>query len=99
MSIDAEGRIVGAGDFAQQVRQAYANIEEVLGKFDATMDDIVDETWFVTDIACVMADFETIFGIRTEAYGGEPQVTQTLIQIAALVMPELLIEIKCIAHR
>jgi len=98
VSIDSKGQVVGAGDLAAQVRQAYLNVEEVLGKFGATMDDIVDETWFVTDISSVMGDIEGIFGVRQEAYGGEPQVTQTLIQIGALVMPELLIEIKCIAH-
>jgi enamine deaminase RidA (YjgF/YER057c/UK114 family) len=98
VSIDAGGQVVGVGDLAAQVRQAYANVEEVLGRFGATMDDIVDETWFVTDIGSVMGDIEAVFGVRREAYGGESQVAQTLIQIAALVMPELLIEIKCIAH-
>jgi hypothetical protein len=36
--------------------------------------------------------------VRREAHGGGPQVAQTLIQLAALLMPELLIEIRCIAH-
>jgi len=38
------------------------------------------------------------FGARAEAYGGNPQVAQSLIQVAALVMPELMIEIKVVAH-
>lgn len=98
VSIDNEGNVVGEGDFGAQVQQAYSNVGEVLAKFDATMDNIVDEMWLVTDIKEAMDNIETLFGIRAEAYGGNPDVTQTMVQVAGLVMPELLIEIKCIAH-
>jgi enamine deaminase RidA (YjgF/YER057c/UK114 family) len=80
------------------MRQAYANVQEVLAKYGATMDNIVDEAWLVTDIQSLMAQLEPLFTARVEAYGGNPDVTQTAVQVAGLVMPELLIEIKCIAH-
>ena len=98
VSVDGEGNVVGANDLAAQVRQAYANVAEVLDKFGATMDDIVDEMWLVTDMQATMGHIEELFMIRAEAYGKNPEVTQTLIQVAGLVMPELMIEIKCIAH-
>jgi 2-iminobutanoate/2-iminopropanoate deaminase len=98
VSLDEKGKIVGPNDVAAQVRQAYANVAEVLAKFGATMDDVVDETLFVTDIAAVMGNAEEVFRVRAEAYGGEPQVSQTLVQVAALVMPELMVEIKCVAY-
>lgn len=98
VSLDVDGNIVGADDLAEQVRQAYANVRQVLETFDATMENIVDEMWFVTDMNNTMARIDEIFDIRAEAYGGSPDVTQTLVQAAGLVMPELLIEIKCIAH-
>jgi len=98
VGIDDTGQVVGAGDIGAQVRQAYANVAETLSHFGATMDDIVDETWFVTDVASVMGDFRGVFGIRAECFGGDPQVAQTLIEISSLVMPELLVEIKCIAR-
>jgi 2-iminobutanoate/2-iminopropanoate deaminase len=85
-------------DVVEQVRLAYSNIRKVLSEFGATMDNIVDETWFVTDVNEIMADAESIFGSRAEAYGGPPEVSQTLVQVAALILPELKIEIKCIAH-
>ncbi len=97
VSVDAEGNIVGVGDLAAQVRQAYANVQEVLGHFGATMDHIVDEMWLVTNMAETMGNAEELFMIRAGAYGGTPQVTQTLVQVAGLVFPELLIEIKCVA--
>lgn len=98
VGVDASGAVVGEGDMAAQVRQAYVNIKDTLAKFDATMDDIVDEMWLVTDIAHVMANASTIWPIRAESYGRDPEVAQTMIQISALVMPELMIEIKCVAH-
>lgn len=98
VSVDGEGNVVGRGDLGAQVRQAYANVEEVLAKFDATMDSIVDEMWLVTDMQDAMGKTQEVFRIRAEAYGGNPDVTQTLVQVAGLVMPELLIEIKCVAY-
>jgi hypothetical protein len=38
------------------------------------------------------------FGMRAEAYGRNPQVSQTLIGVKELVMPDLLIEIKVVAQ-
>lgn len=85
-------------DITEQTKLAYANIDRVLAKFDATMSNIVDETMFVTNIAEVMASADSVFAVRAEAYERSPEVCQTLIQVSALVMPELKIEIKCIAH-
>ncbi|MEL6771764.1 MAG: RidA family protein [Bacteroidota bacterium] len=95
---DSEGNLVGEGDLAAQTRQAYANVQEVLSHFGATMDHVVDETWYVTDIGTTMANVGELFGIRAEAYGKNPEVAQTMIQVAGLVMPMLSIEIKCVAR-
>ncbi|MEL7363844.1 MAG: RidA family protein, partial [Bacteroidota bacterium] len=90
--------LVGEGDLAAQTRQAYANVQEVLAHFGATMDHVVDETWYVTDIGATMANVGELFGIRAEAYGENPEVAQTMVQVAGLVMPMLSIEIKCVAR-
>ena len=93
---DSEGNV--AGDLAAQTRQAYANVEAVLSHFGATMDSVVDETWYVTDIGATMGNVAELFGIRAEAFGKNPEVAQTMIQVSGLVMPELSIEIKCVAR-
>ena len=98
VSIDEKGQVVAPGDMAAQVRQAYANVIETLEKFGATMDDVVDETWFVTDMQAVMGDMKGVFGARTEAFGKDPEACQTLIGVDALAFPDLLVEIKVIAH-
>jgi enamine deaminase RidA (YjgF/YER057c/UK114 family) len=76
---------------------AYQNVASVLAEFGAEMDNIVDETWFVTDVNDCMAQAEALFAQRHMTYGKAPEVSQTLVQIGALVDPALKIEIKCIA--
>jgi enamine deaminase RidA (YjgF/YER057c/UK114 family) len=98
VSVDDEGGAVGEGDMVAQVRQAYVNVKDVLSRFGATMANVVDETWFVTDMDAVTGDLEGVFGARAEAFGGTPETTQTLIRVSGLFMPELLVEIKCVAH-
>lgn len=98
VSVDQQGEVVGAGDIERQTRRCYELIKRTLAELDASMDDIVDEVWLVTDVQDVMSRIETLWAIRAEAYGRNPDVTQTLVQVGGLVFPELLIEIKCIAR-
>ena len=97
VSLDSEGNVVGAGDIIAQSRQAYAHVKATLEKFGATMDNIVDEIFFVTDMSAAMGNLEALFAARQQAYGKQPEVSQTMVQVAGLVMPDLLIEIKCVA--
>ena len=97
VGIDAAGEVVAPGDIVAQARQAYVNVQSTLEKLGATMGDIVDETFFVTDVGAAMGNIEALWGVRAEAYGGDPQVSQTMIGIAGLVMPDLVIEIKVTA--
>ena len=101
VSIDENAQTVHPDDIVQQAKQAYANIAEVLEKFGATMDNIAYETLYVTDMSSVMGSEEKMgafFGARAEAYGGNPQVAQSLIGVKELVAPDLMIEIKVVAH-
>ncbi|MCB1701747.1 MAG: RidA family protein [Halioglobus sp.] len=83
---------------AEQTKIAYKNMQDVLSKFGADMGNIVDETFFVTDMGELFGNLEGVYGARKAAYGGKPEVSQTVVQVVALVQPELKIEIKCVAH-
>jgi enamine deaminase RidA (YjgF/YER057c/UK114 family) len=98
VSVTHDGETVGAGDVAAQLRQAYRNVATVLESFGATMADIVDETLFVTDIVGFLDNADALFGIRTEMFGGEPQISQTLVEVSRLGSPDWLLEIKCMAR-
>ena len=84
-------------DLVAQMKHAYAHVQSVLAEYGATMDNVVDETWFVTNIDNTMAKVEELFAARAEIYGKKPEVSQTLVQVAGLVDPSFKIEIKCVA--
>jgi 2-iminobutanoate/2-iminopropanoate deaminase len=93
VSHDDKGNIVGPGDMGAQMRQAYANIEKVLAQYGATIDNIVDEVLFVTDMD---AAFAARVKCRQEVFSGNPVLASTIVQIQRLAFPELMIEIRCI---
>ncbi len=94
ISHDETGEIVGVGDVEAQIRQAYVNINKLLAEYGSSLENIVDETWFVTDIEAGNA----LAGkLRKEIYSGSQAVALTVVQIGRLAFPELLIEIKCVA--
>ena len=81
-----------------QMENCYRHIQNVLNEFGASLDNVIDETWFVTDVEDCMNNVDEIFMARERIYGCKPEVSQTLIGTTALVAPSYKIEIKCIAH-
>ena len=94
VSHDETGKIVGVGDMEAQMRQAYINIKKLLAQYDATMDNIVDEILFVTDMNTA---FAAAVKCRQDIFSGTPVVASTIVQIQSLAFPELMIEIRCVA--
>jgi 2-iminobutanoate/2-iminopropanoate deaminase len=95
VSHDDKGNIVGRGDMEAQMQQAYANIRKMLEQYRTTMDNIVDEVLFVTDMD---AAFAAAAKCRQKIFSGTPVVASTIVQIQRLAFPELMIEIKCVAR-
>jgi len=85
-------------DIKGQMINCYNSIKNVLSEFGATLDNVIDETWFVTDVDECMENVSDIFDERESIYGCKPEVSQTLIGISALVQPQYKLEIKVIAH-
>ena len=85
-------------DIKDQMINCYNNIKNVLSEFGATLDNVIDETWFVTDVNECMENVSDIFDERENIYGCKPEVSQTLIGISALVQPQYKLEIKVIAY-
>jgi enamine deaminase RidA (YjgF/YER057c/UK114 family) len=89
---DDKGNILGHGNMEVQMRQAYANIEKVLAQYGATMDNVVDEVLFVTDMD---AAFAARVKCKQEVFSGKPLLASTIVQIQRLAFPELMVEIRC----
>ena len=92
---DATGK--APDSLVEQMKNAYQHVESVLKEFDCTMDNVVEETWFVTDMHECMTQVQDLFAERQAIYGKPPEVAQTLVQVVALVDPSFKIEIKCVA--
>jgi len=85
-------------DIKGQMINCYNNIMNILFEFGATLDNVIDETWFVTDVNECMENVSDIFDERENIYGCKPEVSQTLVGISALVQPQYKLEIKVIAY-
>src|SRR5688500_12516956 len=94
VSDDDKGNVVGRGNMEVQMRQAYANVGKVLAQYGATIDNIVDELLFVTDMD---AAFAARVKCRQEVFSGKPVLASTIVQIQRLAFPELMVEIRCIS--
>ena len=90
---DARGNLVGS-DTESQMRQAYANIQTLLSRYGLTMDNIVEETAFVTDVDAAIAARTKIGRI---VYRDPTRVTSNLIGVSRLFLPLQKIEIKVTA--
>ncbi len=94
--LDDQGRIRDHSNMEIQMRQTYANAKKVLGQYGATLDNVVEEVLYVTDMD---AAFAVAGPVRMEAYGSEkPDVASSILVTPRLAFPPQLIEIKFIAR-
>jgi reactive intermediate/imine deaminase len=91
-AIDEHGRLVGVGDFDAQAEQAFTNLERVLAAGGSSLRDVAKVTIFLTD----MGNFPKIVELRGKWFS-EPYPADTIVQVAALALPELEIEIEAVA--
>ena len=95
VSHDDKGNVLGEGDMEVQMQAAYANVGKVLKQYGATMDNVVDEIIFVTDMD---AAFPARVKMKQEVFSGSPVLGSTIVQIQRLALPQFMIEIRCIAR-
>jgi enamine deaminase RidA (YjgF/YER057c/UK114 family) len=95
---DADGTPVGAGDLAAQTDQALRNVNAAVIGAGGTFSDVAKLTLFVVDwTPDKMAALGDGVGRAVAALGIDPLKAVTLIGVAALAEPDLLIEIDAIA--
>ena len=94
VSMDDAGNPTAVGDLEQQMKNAYADLDQVLRHYGFTFDDVVVENVFTTD----MARFLEVAGYRTTIYTNHFP-TGTWLEVQGLALPEFLIEIELEAHR
>lgn len=95
---DGDGQPVGPGDLAAQVEQAYLNVATALGAVGGSFDDVVKLTVYVVgwSAALLPALGEGVERVASRL-GVDPLKPTTLIGVAALGEPDLLIEVDAVA--
>ena len=91
MAHDADGNLVG-GDLPGQTEQVFRNLVRVLEANGASFDDVVKIQTFLT----TMDGLQGSRDVRARYLPDEPPAS-TAVQVAALMVPQALIEVEVVA--
>jgi enamine deaminase RidA (YjgF/YER057c/UK114 family) len=92
-SIDEDGVVLAPGDAAGQVLAALDAIEAVLARAGARLEQVVQTRMYVTDISRC----DEIGRAHGDRFGAIAPVT-SMVQVAALIDPRMLVEIEAVAY-
>jgi enamine deaminase RidA (YjgF/YER057c/UK114 family) len=93
-SVDGEGNPIHAGNMEAQLAQALDNLESVLAKAGMTLANVVRLNYYVTDIQAYFHHSGPAADRLTKA-GCKPP--GTLLGVAALFHPDILVELEATA--
>jgi 2-iminobutanoate/2-iminopropanoate deaminase len=100
VAVDPDGNVVGPGDVRQQALQAYRNVSRVLEAVGLSLHNV----WKLNAYVVGSDAIEPFMEARTEFYSSvfpdeRDYPSITLIAVARLAFPELLVEIEALAVR
>jgi enamine deaminase RidA (YjgF/YER057c/UK114 family) len=90
--MDKHGKLVGASDFAAQVRQTFENLKAALAAGGGDFTNVVEMTTYVTD----MAQVDTYRKIRSE-YMHDPLPAASLVKVKGLFRSDVMLEVSAVA--
>lgn len=95
VALDADGKLAGGNDLGAQAEQVYQNIRAGLAAAGADFSRVFKVVTFVVDLDAEKAAI--VRAVRLRHLGDGPFPASTMVGVAALVDPRLLIEIEVIA--
>ena len=94
VSMDNEGNPTAIGNFEQQMKNCYADLDQILKHYGCTFDDVVVENVFTTN----MPLFLEHAAYRSNIYKNHFP-TGSWLGVKELALPEFLIEIELEVHK
>jgi len=89
VSMDEAGNPTAVGDYAQQMKNCYADIQKMLDHYGCTFDDVIVENIYTTDMPAFLAQAEYRKSLYKNHY---PK--STWLGVKTLALPEFMIEIE-----
>ena len=93
VALSADGSLVADGDWAAQTRTVMRNVGTALAAAEASWKDVFKLTIYVVDTSAL----PTVRAVRDEFIDLENPPTSSLVEVAGLFRPDLLIEVEAIA--
>ncbi|MDI3330422.1 MAG: Rid family hydrolase [Micrococcus sp.] len=93
-SVDPDGNVLNPGDIAAQLTQSLDNLETVLDQAGTSLAHVVRLNYYTTEVDGLLGAWH-ILTERLGAAGCRP--TSTLLGVARLAFPDLLLEIEATA--
>jgi len=95
VSVNQKAEVVGKGDLRAQVEHTFENLKVALAAAGATFNDVVKITYYVVDLK--PEHVPHIREVRRKYLNMEHPPASTLVGVAALVVPDWLVEIELVA--
>jgi enamine deaminase RidA (YjgF/YER057c/UK114 family) len=93
-SAGTDGATLHVGDIGAQLTQSFDNLETVLEQAGATLSHVVRLTYYTTDVDALFGVWQVLTE-RLDKAGCRP--ASTLVGVARLAFPEMLVEIEATA--
>lgn len=92
---DKDGKLLGAGDFATQCREAMNNVGHALTAAGARPADVVSVRFYVVNHK---PEYLAVIGQTMATFFGPDHLpASTLLGVASLALPEFMVEIEAVA--
>lgn len=95
VSVNEKAEVVGKGDMRAQVEHVFENLKAALAAAGATFDDVVKVTYYV--VGLTTEHVPHIREVRAKYLNQKTPPASTLVGVAALVVPDWLVEIEVVA--
>lgn len=95
VSVNEKGEVVGKGDFRAQVERTFENLGAALAAAGATFRDVVKVTYFVVGLK--PEHVPVVREVRARHFDPQHPPASSLVGVAALVVPDWLVEIELVA--